>query len=215
MNIAFPNSYIAWDLETSGFLDTPGSKIIEIGAMLVENGQIVKSKNWVLNHGIEIPAKITEITGITKDIIDAEGRDPKECYVEFIKTLGYKSLPHLTHNGIAFDIPFLLREVAENAVVFGDTDDIFGLETFADDLKNRALDSAAMFKAKYVLKQDQKFNEVFYDFAKRVLATKAYGKFNVGHCCDTLGIDRSNVTQHRALGDIELTHQIYQKLIAS
>ena len=38
-------------------------------------------------------------------------------------------------------------------------------------------------------------------------------KYNVAICCEELGVDRTGITQHRALGDCELTHEIYKKLL--
>ena len=146
----YPTTYLVWDLETSG-LEKESCKILEIGCATVHDGQIVERKSWVLNHGIEIPANITEITGITNELIAAEGKDPKQAMTEFLDILlSNQEGAHLTHNGIRFDIEW---------------------------------------------------------FAKGV-------KYNVAICCEELGVDRTGITQHRALGDCELTHEIYKKLLA-
>ncbi len=51
MNIQYPKKYIVWDLETSG-LDGTKDKILEIGLMCVEEGNVSVRKNWILNHDL-------------------------------------------------------------------------------------------------------------------------------------------------------------------
>jgi DNA polymerase III epsilon subunit-like protein len=61
------------------------------------------------------------------------------------------------------------------------------------------------------LKQQE--GESFIDFAERVMSVKAYGvKYSLGLCCDEVGIDRKDVKQHRALGDVFLTHALFKKI---
>jgi len=55
----YPTTYLVWDLETSG-LEKETCKILEIGCATVHDCQIVERKSWVLNHGIEIPAPVSE-----------------------------------------------------------------------------------------------------------------------------------------------------------
>jgi len=55
---------------------------------------------------------------------------------------------------------------------------------------------------------------LFKDFANRVLGSKQYYgvKYSVDACCEDFKIDKSKVTRHRALGDCELTNEIYKNL---
>jgi len=199
---------IVWDLETTGFVDNPDARIIEIGAVHVKDGEIVERKSWLLNHHIEIPEVITGITNITKEMIDAEGEDPTQVMQDFLNFLN-KEEYHLTHNGYRFDIPFFVKEARRTWDFFPEIM-FFSLET---ELRLKGQDSAAMYKAKK-LNMAQAEGELFAEFADRVLNTKAYGvKYNVSIACDELGIDRSKVSLHRALGDVELTYEIYKKLI--
>ena len=57
------NSYIALDLETTG-LNPKQDKIIEIGAVRVENGQETGRFHTMLNPHRELEERITELTGI-------------------------------------------------------------------------------------------------------------------------------------------------------
>lgn len=196
--------YIVFDLETTGFV-APEAKILEIGCFIMQGG-ILTEKHWVFQNNCEIPEKITEITGITKEIIDKEGRDPKECLKEFLP-LFKKAKKNITHNGIKFDIPFLVAYAAD---VMG----YFPQETEAVTklIRSKSFDTAVHFKAdKLGLKP--KAGEKFMHFADRVMSTWAKGiKFNLGLCCDEIGIDRTNIIQHRAMADVHLTHEIYKKI---
>lgn len=200
---------IVWDLETSGFVEDPLARILEIGAMVVREGQIVSRHSWLLNHGIEIPAKITEITGITKELIDAEGKDPAESVKEFL-SLFLDCTTNLTHNGIRFDLPFLEKELLN--IAGDDLEKISYGKQMVEILTKSARDTAAEYKGRK-LKMVQSDEEEFLDYAKRVLDTRVFGlKYNVATCCEDLGIDRTGIQQHRALADVELTYKIYQKL---
>lgn len=195
---------VIWDLETTGFV-APACKILEIGAFLVLDDGTVETKHWVLDNKVEIPQEIIEITHITPDIIAAEGRDPEECLIEFLRYIT-RSEMNVTHNGVKFDIPFLVETVAD--VLKYTPEQKKELETF---LRMTAFDTAARFKADKI-GTVQYPEETFVDYAERVMSQKVFGlKFNLGVCCDHYGIDRSNVTQHRALGDVELTHKLFNK----
>jgi len=205
MNIQYPSTYIVWDLETSG-LQKEECKILEIGCLLVEKGEIKERKSWLLNHGIEIPELITELTGITKELIDTEGKDPKTCLEEFLAILlSDQTIPHLTHNGLRFDIEWLAYHVAKTlGYTVGDH------KLFLDSLNKRALDSAVFVKAGK-LNMPRRWNETFYDWGTRIMNMVVKGvKYNVTLCCQEMGITQNSA--HRALGDCEATHEIYKKV---
>lgn len=206
--IIYPTSYIVWDLETNGF-KAPENKILEIGLFKIENGVVVDTKRWVLNYGIEISAEITAINGMTKEIIDAEGRDPKVCLEEFLQYVR-ESKANLTHNGVRFDIPFLVDSVLGT---LGETWTIERIEKLRSHLESTALDTAVFVKGGK-LGMSRLWNESFKQYADRVMNTIARGvKYNVGICCQELGIDMSKATQHRALGDVEFTNEIFKALL--
>ena len=58
-----PNSYIALDLETTG-LNPKRDKMIEIGAVRVEDGAETGRFHTMLNPRRELEERITELTGI-------------------------------------------------------------------------------------------------------------------------------------------------------
>jgi DNA polymerase-3 subunit epsilon len=56
------------DIETTG-TSADSDKITEIGALVYEDGVLVKTFSKLVNPGIEIPAFITKITGITNQMV--------------------------------------------------------------------------------------------------------------------------------------------------
>ena len=203
--IKYPDSYITWDLETTG-LDFVNNRIIEIGAITVKNNEIVDERSWLLNYNIEIPDFITNITKITKEIIDSEGQDPVLCINEFLNMLNTSS-SYLAHNGTRFDIPFLIEQATRTLNSSKEYRERISKKLYAS-----SFDTAVLIKAQKLNMQRQ-WNETFKEFADRVMEIRAFGvKYNVAICCEELGIDKSDVQQHRALGDVKLTHRIYQEL---
>ena len=69
--ISFPSSYIVIDLETTG-LSPEWNNIIEIGAIKVENGEIIEVFQQLVNPGFEIDDFIQDLTGITNDMLLSE-----------------------------------------------------------------------------------------------------------------------------------------------
>ena len=203
--IKAPTTYVAWDLETSG-LKPEESEILEIGCVRVENGEIAERKSWLLNHGIEISDTTVELTGITKEMIDEEGVDPQEAFAEFMEILT-PGVPHLTHNGIRFDIPFLAHHLCRK---FGKTRGDH--RELTDWLNRYAIDTAVIIKGEK-LGMEWQWGETFKEYADRVMNIIAKGvKYNVGICCEELDVDTEGLVQHRALADVELTHRIYQAI---
>ena len=67
-NQSLDDSYVVFDLETTGF--SPNTcKIIEIGAVKVENGTITERFSECVNPQVPIPFKIEELTGIRDDMV--------------------------------------------------------------------------------------------------------------------------------------------------
>lgn len=194
---------IVWDLETTGFV-APAAKILEIGCFIIR-GDEVERKHWVLDNKVEIPERIVEITGITQEIIDKEGRDPKECLDEFLP-LFKDCEQNITHNGVKFDINFLVNYAAD--VLGWNTEQ---KETVRSLIRLTAYDTAVHFKAKK-LDMSRMDREHFINFAERVMEVRAYGvHFNLGLCIEECGIEL-DLVQHRAMADVELTHALYKHI---
>ena len=100
--------YVCVDLETTG-CQSKWSKIIEIGAVKVRDGKVVDTFSRLINPGIHVPEYITELTGITDDMVmNEEGIEI--VMPAFLDFAGDDIL--LGHN-IRFDYGFL-KQNAEN-----------------------------------------------------------------------------------------------------
>lgn len=64
--LGFPESYVVVDIETTGF-DPTYNKIIEIGAIKVDNYNVIDSFSSLINPGTPIDSFISELTGITNN----------------------------------------------------------------------------------------------------------------------------------------------------
>lgn len=78
--------YIAFDTETTGF-SAYNDRIIELGAVLFEDGKAVKSFGSLVNAGKRVPARATMVNNITNGML---ADSPKEdvVYPEFVEFLG-------------------------------------------------------------------------------------------------------------------------------
>lgn len=198
------NNYIVWDLETTG-LQKETSEIIEIGLIHVKDNEVVKEQSWLINHDIPISSKTTEITGITQEMIDTQGIEPQQAITEFIDILMSEE-HNITHNGMKFDIPWLLYHLQKH--LYYNHDQIAEVNVH---LQKGMIDTAVMVKGKKLNKK-QRAGEEFRHYAYRVMEQRAKGiRYNLGLCCREMGIDIKD--QHRALADVKMTHEVYKKLI--
>ncbi len=99
--------YVVFDIETTG-LDTWNDRIIEIGAVKVEDGQVIEEFEMLINPGVSIPAEVSAINNIYDDML-VNAKLPGEVlyrFHEFIKDVDYL----VGHNAKRFDYPFLQSE---------------------------------------------------------------------------------------------------------
>ncbi len=96
------------DVETTGYAP-PQSRVIEISviqASLQDGVQVQQTS--LINPGVPIPYKITQITGITQAMVDA-APSPDAVWPTFLPLL---QTGILTAHNLAFDYPFLRAEFA-------------------------------------------------------------------------------------------------------
>jgi len=105
--------YVVFDIETTG-LDTDNSRIIEIGALRILNGEIVGTFDKLINPGIHISEEITNINGISNEMVkDADY--PGVVLNEFNRFIsGVEFL--VGHNAYRFDYPFIQSEFKRNFI---------------------------------------------------------------------------------------------------
>ncbi len=111
---------IVLDFETTG-LNTQRDRVIEIGAVKLENGHVVDSLNLFVDPGMLLPAKITEITHITDQMLHGAPRAEEAIprLMEFAD-----GAPIAAHNA-GFDCSVLRSELKR----LGRSDPIFQLDT--------------------------------------------------------------------------------------
>ena len=97
-------TYVVFDFETTGFNAGGADSIIEVGAVKICNGEIIDRFDELIDPGRKLPAKITEVTNITDDML--KGKDNEETVIKrFINWFG--DLPMVAHNA-KFDVSFLM-----------------------------------------------------------------------------------------------------------
>lgn len=112
-NLQIPDSYIALDLETTG-LNPKQDKIIEIGAVRVEQGQETGRFHTLLNPHRELEKRTIELTGITADLLKG-APDIGDILDDFLNFCG--ELPLLGHH-IIFDYSFIKRAAVNRGLQF-------------------------------------------------------------------------------------------------
>ena len=121
-NLAEQLSFVAVDLETTG-LDPKKDRIIEIGAIRVENGEVAGEYQQLVNPGCPIPDFVSDLTGITDEMVE---KAPMigEVLDEFLKFCG--ELPIVGHQ-VMFDYRFLKRATVNQ----GESFERNGIDTLA------------------------------------------------------------------------------------
>jgi len=107
--IDFPNDYIVMDFETTG-LDRTFDEIIEIGAIKVINGEVSDVFSTLINPDEEIDEFITDLTGITNDMV-ADAPKIQKVMPNLLKFLSDYTI--VGHN-IGFDINFLCANTTQD-----------------------------------------------------------------------------------------------------
>lgn len=160
-------NYVALDLETTG-LDAKRDKIIEVGAIRVQNGTAVVRYHSLVNPRRRLPLKIRELTGICDEMVE-QAPDMGDIIAEVVDFCG--ELPLLGHH-VIFDYSFLKRAAVNQGISF----ERYGIDT---------------------LKLCRRFMPA--EESKSLAAACAYFE-----------IERRGA--HRALGDAEDAHDLYQVL---
>ncbi len=94
------------DFETTGMMPGP-DRIIEVGAAIVRDGEVVETFSELMDPGFRIPYFITDLTGITNAMVRGKPR-PEEVMPRLRAFLG--DCPCLAHNA-SFDRRFFTAEM--------------------------------------------------------------------------------------------------------
>lgn len=135
-------TYISFDLETTG-LNEEKDYIIEIGAVKVKDGKVIDRFARFLKPPVSISSTITNLTGITNEMVKNAG-DTKETIKDFITFCdGYVLLGH----NIQFDYKFMKTY----AVHYGFSFEKEGIDTLKiarkvhKDLESKSLENLCSY----------------------------------------------------------------------
>ena len=138
----FDGTFICFDIETTG-LSAARDKITEIGAVKVVNGEIADTFSTFANPEMPIPQKITQLTGITDDMVK-DAPSQSEAVSAFLEFAGDNVL--VAHNA-PFDTSFI-RNACENMgreYNYTSIDTVAISRAILPDIKNCKLDTVAKY----------------------------------------------------------------------
>ena len=96
------------DFETTGISPAQGARATEVAVVMLEGGRIVDRFQSLMNAGVPIPSFITQLTGITREMVAAA--PPADAVMrEAARFVGAR--PMVAHNA-AFDRQFWRAELA-------------------------------------------------------------------------------------------------------
>ncbi len=134
------DTYVVFDIETTGFSPNK-DKIIEIGAVRVENGVIVDHYDEFINPEIPIPFRIQELTSINDNMVSDVGNVEAVLpgFLEFSK-----DAIMVAHNA-KFDTSFISKNAERLNLPFNKAvvDTVEMARFLLPDLKNYKLDTVA------------------------------------------------------------------------
>ncbi|OHW62798.1 DNA polymerase III PolC-type [Andreesenia angusta] len=132
--------YVVFDIETTGFSPRNDS-IIEIGAVKIEQGNVVSEFSELIDPKRSLPDKIVELTGITDQML-AGKMEIDQVLPKFLEFAGDSVL--VAHNA-QFDMSFIRTKARE----------LLGAE-----VKNTVLDTLSLARAVYPRLKNHKLNTV-------------------------------------------------------
>ena len=106
-------SYVVFDIETTG-LSPKECRITEIGAIKIENGEFTDKFSQLINPEIPIPPNITELTGISDEMVSDKPKIDEVLpkFLEFCKGCAF-----VAHNA-SFDCGFIRYNATELGLEF-------------------------------------------------------------------------------------------------
>ncbi len=139
-NEQFDGEFIVFDYETTGFSPV-NDRIIEVGAVLVKNGEIIDTFSSFVNPHKSIPYKVVELTGITDEMVK-NAPDETVIIPKFLEFCGNRLM--VAHNA-SFDISFTVAAAQRLGIPFNNPslDTVPVARALLPDIKNHKLDTVA------------------------------------------------------------------------
>ncbi len=136
------SEFVVFDIETTG-LSFQNDRITEIGAVLIKDGEVLSVFNTFVDPGCAIPESITELTGITNDMVKG-APSQEEAVRSFLAFAGDRVL--IAHNA-GFDTSFIRKVADDYGIPFPNTYlDTVALSRYVNpELKKHKLDTLAEY----------------------------------------------------------------------
>ncbi len=136
------DEFIVFDIETTG-LSVQNCGITQIAALLYKGGEMLDTFETLVNPGMPIPENITQLTGITDDMVK-DAPDVETAVRDFLAFAGGRML--VAHNA-SFDASFIRKACADYGMEFDcPCLDTVALSRFINsDLNRHTLDSLARY----------------------------------------------------------------------
>ena len=128
------NTFVVYDLETTG-IDPTTDKIIEIGAIKIENGKLTKKFSTFVDPEMHIPEEASKINNITDDMVKGA---PKllDAILDFLKFTEGAIISG--YNNINFDNKFINKACKDSNLEFAnETVDVFNLARLSDKVHSK------------------------------------------------------------------------------
>lgn len=142
-DLPLEGEYVCFDIETTG-LSPLKERITEIGAVRIIDGKVKDQFSTFVNPQMNIPAKITELTGIT-DAMVKDAPLENEAVKKFLEFCG-KNTVLVAHNA-PFDISFIRAAAKRNNIPFDNVfiDTVPMCRALLKDIKNCKLDTVVKY----------------------------------------------------------------------
>ncbi len=153
-------TYVVFDLETTGLYPNSGDTIIEIGAVKIKNETIIDRYDELIKPDKILSDEIIGITGINNEMLKGK-RKEEEGVKSFMEWVG--DAPMVAHNA-KFDISFIeLAYTKYNFGVFKNTViDTLGLSRYLES-KERYHNLATLVKRYEIPWDEDKHHRADYD----------------------------------------------------
>jgi DNA polymerase III epsilon subunit-like protein len=187
------NSLLIYDLETNGyFTGNLDPQVIEVAFLLISEEGVIAFNELINTDAngnlIVISDKITEVTGITNELLRIKGKSSLEV-MGILSTVGKNSFMIVGHNSVRFD-------------------NLFVKHLTGVDFRNKTFDTGGEFKSR-VMGWKKFNNDSFNKFHDKILDTPRRGlKWNLDVACEDAGITPME-NRHRAITDVVMTAKLF------